>query len=254
MHKPSSNLHPNRLGFMIYVLTGVVLIVSFLTVAAQASTIVQVTPPMLSIGYGERAQFSIEVMNAENMYGFELHVSYDPTMIQVVDGDPSVAGIQLLPGDLYEVGQGFLVASDADNETGMALYAFTLLAPAAPMEGNGTLAMVEVEAIGGGSSAIDLEEVILASPDGEALPFVANDGEVVVEGAPEDIPTAPAMSTEPSTIETDTRKTPAPSLPMDSGPQTNQISQYILLGAILVLILIMIGGLILILRWGFRRR
>lgn len=254
MHKPSSNLHHNRIGFMIYVLTGVVFIGSFLTVAAQASTIVQVTPPMLSIRYGERAQFSVEILNAVNMYGFELHISYDPTKVQIVDGDPSVAGIQLLPGDLYEVSQGFLVASDADNETGMALYAFTLLAPAAPMEGNGTLTIVEVEAIGGGSSAIELEQIILASPDGEALPFVANDGEVVAEGAPGDIPTAPVMSTEPSTIETDTRKTPTPPLPMDESPPTNQFSQYVLLGAILVLILIMIGGLLLILRWGFRRR
>jgi len=159
-----------------------------------------------------------------------------------------------LPGDLYEVGQGFLVASEADNETGKALYAFTLLAPVAPMEGNGTLAIVEVEAIGGGSSEIELEEVILASPDGEALPFVANNGEVVVEGAPDVISTLSVVSTEPSAIETETLITPTPPLPLDSGPQTNQISQYILLGAILVMILIMIGGLILILRWGFRRR
>jgi hypothetical protein len=252
MHKPSLNLHRNNFGFVAYVLTGVVLLCTFFTAAAQVSTTVQVVPQNLSIRYGEKAQFSVEILDAQNMYGFELHIAYDPTKLQVVDGDPNVAGIQLLPGDLYEIGQGFLVASDADNETGKALFAFTLLAPAAPMEGNGSLIIIEVEAIGGGVSAIELEEVILASPEGEALPFAAIDGEVVVEGAPESTSISPAISAEPSTIESETRTTPTISITGD--PPANQLTQYLLLGFIIVMVLIMVVALFLILRWGFRRR
>ena len=74
MHKPPLNLHHILFVIKIYVLTGVVLIGSFLSVAAQSSTIVQVTPTTLSMRYGEKAQFSIEIMNVENMYGFELHI------------------------------------------------------------------------------------------------------------------------------------------------------------------------------------
>jgi hypothetical protein len=250
MHRQSTNLRHSNIGILTYVLTGVILIFSFLLVAAQASTTVQFTPSLVSISYGERAQFSVEILNAENMYGFELHITYDPTKLQVVDGDPSVAGIQLLPGDLYDIGEGFLVASEADNETGKALFAFTLLAPATPMEGNGSLIIIEVEAIGGGSSAIELEEVILASPDGLALPFISNDGEVVVEGAPDVISTEAGSSTEPSGM----AATPTPKLPVDGDSPTNQLTQYALLGLILVLILTMVGALILILRWGFKRR
>ena len=254
MHFPLSNLHRNHCSLTTVFLSVVILVGSFFLVAAQASTTIQVTPPMLSIRYGEKAQISVEIMNAENMYGFELHISYDPATIQVVDGDPDVAGIQLLPGDMYETGQGFLVANDADNEAGNALFAFTLLAPSPPMAGDGTLVVVEVEAVGGASSTILMEKVILASPDGEALQFVANNGEVVVEGVPESTSAIPEESNEPSARETETRMTPAPPLPMDEGPQTSQFSQYVLLGAIFVLIVIMISALFLILRWGFKRR
>jgi hypothetical protein len=254
MNDSSTILRSHRYRLTTYVLSGVILLGLLFSIAAQASTIVEVVPAMLSIRYGEKAQLSVEILNATNVYGFELHISYDPTKVQVVDGDPRVAGIQWLPGDLYEVGQGFLVASEADNEAGKALYAFTLLAPAAPMEGSGTLAILELEAIGGGSSAIQLEEVILASPDGEALPFVANDGEVVVEGAPEVTSTAPAVPTESSTSETEIIASPTPTLPINGDSSTNKFSQYALLGLIFVLILFMIGVLFLILRWGFRRR
>lgn len=166
-----------------------VLVRSMSSVAAQASTIVQIQPQTLAIASGEKAQFSVEILDAENIYGFELHLAYDPTKVHVVDVDPSIAGIQLFPGDMYEVSRGFLVANEADNEAGTAVFAFTLLAPAPPLTGNGNLVMGEIEATGYGWSTIDLEEVILASPDGEALPFITNDGEVIIEGAPESTPT-----------------------------------------------------------------
>jgi hypothetical protein len=173
----------------INILTCLVLVGSLFSMAAQASMIVQIEPQALTMALGDRAQFSIEIMNADNMYGFELHISYDPTKVHVVDEDPSVAGIQLRPGDMYEVDRGFLVANEADNEAGKAVYAFTLLAPEPPLAGNGTLVNVEVDATGVGWSAIELEDVIIASPNGEALPFVANDGEVIIEDVPEGTPT-----------------------------------------------------------------
>lgn len=177
-----------------------VLVGSLFSVAAQASAIVQIYPQTITIASGEKAQFSVEITNAENFYGFELHISYDPAKFQVVDADPSNAGIQLIPGDMYEVSQGFMVTNEADNQAGKAQIAFTLLAPAPPLAGDGTLVMVVVEAISGGRSAIGLEEVIIASPDGEALPFVAHDGEVIIEEAPEVTPSYTATPTEQSTL------------------------------------------------------
>jgi hypothetical protein len=101
---------------------------------------------------------------------------------------------------MYEVGQGFLVANEADNEVGKALFVFTLLAPASPLAGDGTLVKFELEAIGEGITEIDLEEVIIASPDGEALPFVAVSGEVIIELAPEGTPSTMTTPTQQSTL------------------------------------------------------
>lgn len=182
------------------ILLGLVLVGSLFSVPAQVSTVVQIDPQTLVMYLGEGAQFSVEINNAENFYGFELQISFDPTKVQIVDGDPSIAGIQLLPGDMYEVNQGFMVVNEADNEAGMAIIAFTLLAPAPPLVGDGTLVTVEIEAIGEGTSEIHFEAVIIASPDGEALPFIVIGGQVIIESVPEVTPSLSVTPIEQSTL------------------------------------------------------
>ena len=272
---------------MINILSGFVLAGSLLSVATQASTIVQIEPQTLVMYLGEKAQFSIGITNAENFYGFELQISYDPTKVQVVDGDPSKAGIQLIPGDMYEVGQGFLVASEADNEAGKAQFVFTLLAPAPPLVGDGTLVTVEFEAIDVGTSSIDLGQVIIASPDGEALPFTAIGGQVIIESVPEVTPslsvtpieqstliaTIPLSTTEtlegfssasplPTMLQTSStlipdQKTPPPPLGTIADSQvSSQVNQSFKTFGLVVLaiaILMMLGGAWFFIRWRRKR-
>ena len=260
---------------------------SLFSVAAQASTVVQITPQALLMEVGEKTQFSVEIIEAENLFGFELHISYDPTKVKVLDADPSIAGIQLFPGDMYEVSDGFLVANEADNEVGKALFAFTLLAPASPLVGDGTMVKFELEAIGEGTTEIDLEEVIIASPDGEVLPFVANNGEVIIEGEPQVTPgltasptgestliaTAPVSPTEtpkgvspgssiPTTLETsstvipDRETTPQPLSTTEDSLILNQVNQNLRIFGLVILglaILLVIGGTLYLIRLRHRR-
>ena len=66
---------------------------------------------------------------------------------------PNLA-LQILAGDFLALDEGFVAANEANNETGQLSYALTLLAPAEPASGSGTLVEFEVEALETGS--IDL--------------------------------------------------------------------------------------------------
>ena len=84
------------------------------------------------------------------------------------------------PGDIFDVSQSFLVVNQVDQDSGEITYAITLLAPAPPETGDGSLITFKLHAIDIGNSALELVNVIMASPDGEAVPFNSIDGQVVV--------------------------------------------------------------------------
>ena len=63
-----------------------------------------------------------------------------------------------------------MAANVANNDIGQLSYAQTLLFPAEPASGSGTLIEFEVEALETGSSDLLFDTVILASPEGGQLP------------------------------------------------------------------------------------
>jgi hypothetical protein len=69
------------------------------------------------------------------------------------------------------VSRGFLVINQVDNQLGKIVFAFSLLAPTPPISGDGILVWFEIRGYSTGSSEIKLDQVILASADGQPLPF-----------------------------------------------------------------------------------
>lgn len=128
----------------------------------------------------QEAVVTVAIDSAANLYGLELHLKFDSTVIQVVDSDNALSGVQMHPGDIFDVSQSFLVVNQVDQDSGEITYAITLLAPAPPETGDGSLITFKLHAIDIGNSALELVNVIMASPDGEAVPFNSIDGQVVV--------------------------------------------------------------------------
>jgi hypothetical protein len=163
---------------------------------AQAEATLSLEPATVSLAPGKRTAVDLAIRDASGVNGFEVFVHFDPAVIQVVDQDPDTPGVQVAAGDFFDVNQGFLVANQADNEAGEVIYAFTLLAPATPRQGDGILLSFEFEAAAVGQSQVILESAILASTDGEALPFSVQDGQVDVVGVGGEtpLPTAPPVT------------------------------------------------------------
>lgn len=116
----------------------------------------------------------IVAMNVADLYGAEVKLRYDPTDLTVQDADPDREGVQIIGGQLLSVDQGFVVANQADNEAGTVTYAITLLNPAPPIDGTGTLATVTFEKLKAGPVVIEFEKAKLVASTLQAIPSQAN--------------------------------------------------------------------------------
>ena len=168
------------------------------SIRAQAETTLLIEPATASLAPGRGGRIALVINEASDVYGFEVRIQFDPAVVQVVDQDPDRSGIQVAAGDFFDLNEGFLIANQADNGRGEISYAFTLLAPATPVEGSGVLLSFEIQAASAGQSQVNLESAILSSADGLSLPFSAQGGQVIVVGEGEETPTDLPPSSTPA--------------------------------------------------------
>jgi hypothetical protein len=147
-------------------------------VSAAQQTLLHPDPPSLGLKSGEQGSISILVDAAQNMYGIEFHLKFDPNLVEVVDADPSKAGVQIKPGDWLK--NTFVASNKADNGAGTIDYAVTLLNPAPAVSGSGTVAAITFKAKGNGTSPLKVQKAILASRDGKEIKSSWQDGAIGV--------------------------------------------------------------------------
>ncbi len=119
------------------------------------------------------------MVDVQALYGFDISLSFDPQVIDVVDADPEQSGTQVSLGTLLD--PGFVIINQADNQAGSVRFALTQLNPSQPKSGSGNLIVVRVRGKQGGStSAITLIEVDLVKPDGAKIRNNPVSGEIKV--------------------------------------------------------------------------
>lgn len=117
-------------------------IISFLTASFALANGGARVYPQLSEKGDKVLVVDIVAEGVTEMYGAEFQVRYDPAIVSVQDTDTEHEGIQIEPGLLLPVSQGFVVANKVDEVEGLITFAATLLNPAPPVSGNGSLARV----------------------------------------------------------------------------------------------------------------
>lgn len=153
-----------------------------LTSFAQTQTLVRLDPSQTKLDSGDTNLIQVRIDNAEELFGYEIHLEFDPNLVQIVDNDQEASGVQVQHGDVFNVEESFLVTNEVDNQAGTIVYAITQLAPAEAISGDGILLSLEVKATSPGASELRLSSVILASTEGTSLPFESEDGRIVVQG------------------------------------------------------------------------
>ncbi len=127
-------------------------------IAAQASTVG--TAPV---------KLEIVLDGASDLYGAEVHLTYDPTILKVQDANSNQDGIQITPGSVFAEGSSFVALNRVDPQAGKVDFAATLLNPAKPLEGRVVLASFEVVGVKAGTTKVEIAQVLLANREGKSL-------------------------------------------------------------------------------------
>jgi len=166
----------------------------------------------------------IYTSHVDGLCGVEVHLRWDPALVEVVDADPTTEEVQILPGDLF-VGHtvwGFRWNS-ADNATGELIYSLTLNEGFNCLSGQWSVATVTFHAIGEGVSELAFFDSVMTDASME-IPSGHVDGEIHV-AQPSPTPTDTLTPTQTPTV-TDTptfTATPTPSVtatPTDTATPT----------------------------------
>jgi hypothetical protein len=133
--------------------------------------------------------FTLDVVaeNVTDLYGLEFFLTYDPSVLAVVDANPEQEGIQVDAGTLLPAQSGFVVSNQADPVAGRVSYAMTLLNPAPPVSGSGSLAQVTFQQLQDAAATVDIADVKLVSFELQIIPVetegVTFDGTTLVVAA-----------------------------------------------------------------------
>jgi hypothetical protein len=145
---------------------------------ANAGAVLHFDPATLEIQSAGQGSVDIRLDEVADLYGLELHLQFDPSILEVVDADVNLAGLQIGAGEL--LGDGFVAVNQADNITGEIDFAVTLLNPAEPRSEGGVIGTITFRALKDGSSPLRIENAILATRDGIEIQAEWQDGAVNV--------------------------------------------------------------------------
>lgn len=176
---------------------------------AQGITVV-ISPSSHEIDVGTTTTVDIRIENVTGLYGGEVHLTFDPTLVEVVDADAGTAGVQIQPGTFLKA--DFTAQNVVDQEAGKIDFAISQMAPNEAVSGSGVFATVTFQGKASGTSAISFVSAILSSQEGEAISHSTQNGNVVVGATPTptDTPTPTNTPTPTTVTTTPTTETPTP--------------------------------------------
>ena len=135
----------------------------------------------LEVGINQTAPLVVEVGGIANLQSFEMHLSFDPSLVEVVDADPVAPGVQVTPGDFLTVGR--VTQNDADNEAGTIDFALSQISPSPPKTGSGTLFTVELRGLANGQTPIHNVRSRFATIGNRVIDVTVADGTAKVSPA-----------------------------------------------------------------------
>jgi hypothetical protein len=140
--------------------------------------VVRIDPASLLIGIQQTGVTSVEAADVENLFGVDLHITYNPNVVEVVDADPTEEGVQVGLGALFD-GVDFLVVTN-QVEDGVIDFVATRQAPSPVF--SGTTSIIDITWLGQGAGQTDvvIMQADLANPDGQPLEVAVENGQIQV--------------------------------------------------------------------------
>jgi len=146
--------------------------------AVQPQAVLRVSPSTLEVKVGRQTTIDVEAAQVSDVYGIEIHISFDPSVLEVVDADSSEEGVQIEPGTFPS--PDFVVRNAANNQAGTIDYAATQLPPSEPSDGDGVVARITFLAKRTATSEVRFDQFLLADYRGSGIQAVSQPGEIRV--------------------------------------------------------------------------
>ena len=152
-------------------------------------TRVYVNPASVVLPVTGTTTLEVRVDNVSDLYGADVQLAFDPTVLQVLDDNPKMVGVQVTPGPLLQAALVDDIEADADNNLGSVRFIRTLLNPMPAVSGSGVLLTFRIEALAPGHSPLDFAISDLVGLSGSDIFLISHSttgGSVTV------VPIAPA--------------------------------------------------------------
>lgn len=146
--------------------------------AAQAQATLRVAPESQWVRIGKTTDVEVMVEQVSGLYGAEIHLSFDPETLEVIDMDAAKPGIQIEPGTLPY--PDFVVLNQADNQAGTIDYAATQMPPNMPESGQGVIARITFYAKKADTTRIEVDQFLLADTDGKTIDALSQSTQIEV--------------------------------------------------------------------------
>jgi len=181
-------MRSNRAGNLTGITAGLVVTLAlFGSAFAQGGTVVRVDPAAATIAPGQIVSISIKVDNVSNLFGAEVHLAFNPNVLEVIDSDAGQAGVQITNGGM--LAPDFVTQNQADNTIGTIDFGVAQIGRPA-VSGSGTLAIISFRGKAAGPSNITFRGtpaapsgVILSDASAGQIPAATQHGLVTVTPA-----------------------------------------------------------------------
>lgn len=154
------------------------LVVAMAIPAAAQGTRMWLDPATVQMAPGDDVTVEIRVESAVPIAGAEVHLSFDSELLEVVDADPSVDGVQIAHGDFLS--HDFVLQNDAATVAGKIDYAIACIPLDKAVSGAGTLARLTFRAVAEGEAQVIVDRVLLANARGEPVEVETETGSSLV--------------------------------------------------------------------------
>jgi hypothetical protein len=118
---------------------------------------------------GETAAMEVRVKGAPEIYGADVHLTFDPAILEVLGADGEASEPKLIPGEFIAFEKSFVLQNSVDNEAGTIDYALALLNPAPAVDGDGLLLSVLFLAKAEGETTIAISEGLYGTQTGDTI-------------------------------------------------------------------------------------
>jgi LysM repeat protein len=165
-----------------------------LPASAQGGVLVRLQPNPAPVVVGQTTAVQVFVENVTSLGGVGILLTFDPALLEVVDADAGVAGVQVTPGPFLTGGS--VVTNTAELADGHVHFSYG----GANVSGSGVIATVNFRGKAAGTSALTFGGLNLLDTGATIIPATTQNGQAVVTAAtdtptPTNTPTATPTNT-----------------------------------------------------------